>query len=229
MSSIIAQLAGDEGATVKLVMVAQHADATPMLVLESMSCLWAIMFVNKASVTRVKLRSAFHTLVAVCRVVSLHSDACYHTQHVRDGAVAMGDIPALLSHVRTHWKEGYGESAAIIGVCKAVDMVASGVLVSLREAGAIAEGLDVRARGKTPMIKARFDNEQLGEDEQDYEGFQAAAEIVAERQQMEYLGLSPDHQSPNAHGSSARGSKTALSPTNNVVTGMSSPVGNVRR
>jgi hypothetical protein len=31
MSSIIAQLAGDEGAIVKLVRMAQHADATPML------------------------------------------------------------------------------------------------------------------------------------------------------------------------------------------------------
>jgi hypothetical protein len=171
------------------------------------------------------MRSTIHMRVVVCRIApSLHSDACYHTQHVRDGAVAMGDIPALLSHVRAQWKEGYGESAAIIGVCKAVDMVASGVLVSLREAGAIAEGLDIRARAKTPMIKARLDDEHLGEDEEDYEGFQAAAEIVAERQQLEYLHLSPDHQTINAHGS-----KATVSPNRNVVTGMSSPVGNVRR
>ena len=119
-------------------------------------------------------------------------------QHVRDGAVAMGDISPLLLHLRETWSEGYDESAAIIGVCKAVEMAASGILVSLREAGAIAEGLDIRARARTPMIRGTFESSRQKEDELDYERFKAAAEMVAEREQMESTDLSRDHQSPKS-------------------------------
>ncbi len=44
--------AGGEAAAAKLVRAAQHSQATPMLVLETMSCLWSIMFVSKVGVTR---------------------------------------------------------------------------------------------------------------------------------------------------------------------------------
>lgn len=119
-------------------------------------------------------------------------------QHVRDGAVAMGDISPLLLHLRDTWSEGYDESNAIVGVCKAVEMAASGILVSLREAGAIAEGLNIRARARTPMIRATFESSHHDEDEQNYEDFKAAAEMVAEREQMQSSGLSPDHQIPKS-------------------------------
>lgn len=134
----------------------------------------------------------------------------------------MGDIPALLSHLRALWHEGYDESAAIIGVCKAVEMIASGILVSLREAGAIAEGLDIRARARTPMIQATHDDLHRDEQEHDYAGFQSAAELVAERQQMEYMGLSEDRQH-DAYGSPAARTSSSF------VNGNSSPVGIVRR
>jgi hypothetical protein len=45
--SIFSSLAGDEAAVAALIRTAQHEHATPILVLETMSCLWAIMFVNK--------------------------------------------------------------------------------------------------------------------------------------------------------------------------------------
>ena len=45
--NIFSSLAGDEAAVAALIRTAQHEDATPILVLETMSCLWAIMFVNK--------------------------------------------------------------------------------------------------------------------------------------------------------------------------------------
>jgi len=45
--NIFSSLAGDEAAVAALMRTAQHEDATPILVLETMSCLWAIMFVNK--------------------------------------------------------------------------------------------------------------------------------------------------------------------------------------
>jgi hypothetical protein len=127
-------------------------------------------------------------------------------QHVRDGATAIGELPRLLSHLRSLWGEGHKESSAVIGVCKAVEMVASGILVSLREAGAIAEGLDIRARARTPIIQASSEHSQLGLDEKDYEGFQRAAEMVAKRQQMELLEslgqTSPINKHIN-HGSAA--------------------------
>jgi hypothetical protein len=123
-------------------------------------------------------------------------------QHVRDGAAATGDLPPLLSHLRARWGEGHAESAAVVGVCKAVEMAASGILVSLRDAGAIAEGLDVRARARTPMIHATFGkSHHEEEEEEDRQGFVAAAEVVAERQAMESMGLAPDHDSPTARGS----------------------------
>ena len=147
-------------------------------------------------------------------------NACALVQHVRDGAIAMGDIPALLSHLREHWSEGYDECAPIIAVCKAVEMMASGILVSLREAEAIAEGLHVRARARTPMIQSTSGHFHQEEDE-DYEEFKAAAELVAERQQMDSSGIiSADHQPPTLHGSTA---------ANTFSNGKSSPTGIVRR
>lgn len=117
--------------------------------------------------------------------------------------MAIGDLPSLLSLLRSRWKEGHDESAAIIGVCKAVEMAASGTLVSLREAAAIAEGLDIRARARTPMISGTFGPSHHAEEDPDYDGFKAAAELMAERQQMQMMGLSPDHDPSNAHSSAA--------------------------
>ncbi len=141
-------------------------------------------------------------------------------QHVRDGAIAMGDIPALLSHLREHWSEGHDESSPIIAVCKAVEMMASGILVSLREAETIAEGLHVRARARTPMMQSTYGDLHQQEEDEDYEGFEAAAELVAERQQIDSSGTSADHQAPAFHGSTA---------ANTFTNGKSSPTGIVRR
>lgn len=141
-------------------------------------------------------------------------------QHVRDGAIAMGDIPALLSHVRECWSEGHDESAAIVAVCKAVEMMASGILVSLREAETIAEGLHVRARARTPMIQTSYGDLHQHEEDELYEGFEAAAELVAERQQIDGSGASAHHQPPASQGPTA---------ANTFTHGKSSPTGIVRR
>lgn len=186
-------MAGDEAAVVMLVRAAQNAQATPMLVLETMSCLWAIMLANKVHLTRLSTKSS-----------AAADSASIPAQHVRDGAVAMGDLPPLLSHLRESWNEGLDESTAIMGVCKAVEMAASGILVSLREAGAIAEGLDFRARARTPMIRTTLDSSHPDEDERNYESFKVAADMVAEREQKGSVavGMSSDHQTPSAANSS---------------------------
>ena len=143
---------------------------------------------------------------------------------MRDGAAATGDVSPLLSHLRARWGEGHAESSAIVGVCKAVEMVASGILVSLRDAGAIAEGLDVRARARTPMIRAAFGkSHHEEEEEEDHEGFMAAAELVAERQAMESMGL-PGRDSPFARTSLGASPSSAA-----FISGTSIPTGIVRR
>ncbi len=134
---------------------------------------------------------------------------------MRDGAVAMGNIPPLLLHLLESWSEGYDESTAIVGACKAVELAASGIVVSLREAGAIAEGLHVRARARTPVVAATSKSRDA-DDELNYAAFKAAAEIVAEREQMGCADLSPDL--PNSK-----------SPTLPSILVSSNPVARVRR
>ena len=69
------------------------------------------------------------------------------------------------------------------------------------------------------MIQSTFGDFPQEEDD-DYEGFKAAAESVAERQQMDSSGISADHPPPAFHGSTA---------ANTFANGKSSPTGIVRR